>query len=111
MHRADGSEVRVIEAADIELGAGTIDDVRCAQVIRVPFARSIAQHQIGTIFGDGYQPAFATDELASPEGIPQTLGRSGSHPVAVDIPVGADMAEESAPLSLGQCPPAALGMR
>ena len=31
--------------------------------------------------------------------------------MAVDIPVGTDVAEESAPLSLGQCPPAAFGMR
>jgi hypothetical protein len=31
--------------------------------------------------------------------------------MTVDIPVGTDVAEEPAPLSLGQCPPATFGMR
>src|SRR5512147_1060682 len=72
--------------------------------------RSVVHHQIRPIILDGYQPTFATSELAAPEGIPQTPRRLRSHSMAVDFPVRTDVAEEAAPFGPGQSLPAPFGM-
>jgi hypothetical protein len=74
-------------------------------------ARSEAQHDIGAAIGNGDQSAFAAAELSPPERAPQALCCRRRHSVAVDFPVGAQVAQESAPFRLGQCLPAALGVR